>query len=100
MKGSLIQEFPSILISEVKGALMNAQHLTQFFSQSFQGGDIGNVKAKGLSAFNHNLPHLALLGMFQNVLVIGPMQWMSLMGHIIFGEVLALTFVWLNSRPK
>src|SRR5919106_4745540 len=27
----------------------------------------------------------ALLGMFQNIFMIGQMQWMSLLGHIIFG---------------
>lgn len=40
----------------------------------------------------------ALLGMFEMILVIGQMQWMSLMGHIIFGVVLALAFVWLSRR--
>jgi uncharacterized membrane protein YagU involved in acid resistance len=40
----------------------------------------------------------AILGMFQNIFVIGQMQWMSLMGHIIFGVVLALSFVWLYRR--
>jgi hypothetical protein len=40
----------------------------------------------------------ALLGMFENIFMIGPMQWMSLLGHIIFGEVLALAFVWLYRR--
>jgi uncharacterized membrane protein YagU involved in acid resistance len=40
----------------------------------------------------------ALLGMFQNIFVIGQMQWMSLMGHIIFGLVLALSFSWLYRR--
>lgn len=40
----------------------------------------------------------AMLGMFQNIFMIGQMQWMSLMGHIIFGEVLALSFLWLYRR--
>jgi hypothetical protein len=40
----------------------------------------------------------ALLGMFQNIFVVGQMQWMSLLGHIIFGEVLALSFLWLYRR--
>jgi hypothetical protein len=40
----------------------------------------------------------ALLGMFQNIFVVGQMQWMSLMGHIIFGVVLALSFLWLYRR--
>jgi hypothetical protein len=40
----------------------------------------------------------ALLGMFENIFVIGQMQWMSLLGHIIFGEVLALSFLWLYRR--
>jgi uncharacterized membrane protein YagU involved in acid resistance len=40
----------------------------------------------------------ALLGMFEMIFVIGQMQWMSLLGHIIFGEVLALSFVWLRRR--
>lgn len=42
----------------------------------------------------------ALLGMFQNIFVIGQMQWMSLMGHIIFGEVLALSFLPLYRRAS
>jgi len=42
----------------------------------------------------------AILGMFQMIFVIEQMQWMSLLGHIIFGEVLALSFVWLYSRSK
>ena len=40
----------------------------------------------------------ALLGMFEMIFVIQQMQWMSLLGHIIFGEVLALAFVWLSRR--
>lgn len=40
----------------------------------------------------------AILGMFQMIFVIGSTQWMSLLGHIIFGEVLALSFVWLYRR--
>lgn len=40
----------------------------------------------------------ALLGMFQMIFVIERTQWMSLLGHIIFGEVLALSFVWLYRR--
>lgn len=42
----------------------------------------------------------ALLGMFQMIFVIETMQWMSLLGHIIFGEVLALSFVWLVNRAR
>jgi uncharacterized membrane protein YagU involved in acid resistance len=42
----------------------------------------------------------ALLGMFQMIFVIEQMQWMSLLGHIIFGEVLAFSFVWLYRRAK
>ena len=40
----------------------------------------------------------ALLGMFEMIFVIQQMQWMSLLGHIIFGEVLAFAFVWLYRR--
>ena len=42
----------------------------------------------------------AMLGMFQMIFVIEQMQWMSLLGHIIFGEVLALSFVWLYRRAR
>src|SRR5574341_1008707 len=42
----------------------------------------------------------AIRGMFQMIFVIEQMQWMSLLGHIIFGEVLALSFVWLYRRTK
>lgn len=40
----------------------------------------------------------AMLGMFEMVFVIGQTQWMSLLGHIVFGEVLALAFLWLHPR--
>ena len=40
----------------------------------------------------------AILGMFQMIFVIEQTQWMSLLGHIIFGEVLALSFLWLYRR--
>jgi uncharacterized membrane protein YagU involved in acid resistance len=40
----------------------------------------------------------ALLGIFENIFMIGQMQSMSLLGHIIFGEVLALSFLWLYRR--
>jgi uncharacterized membrane protein YagU involved in acid resistance len=40
----------------------------------------------------------ALLGMFQNIFVIGQMQWLSLMGHIVFGVVLAIAFHFLYPR--
>ncbi|MEW5941516.1 MAG: hypothetical protein AB1750_17770 [Chloroflexota bacterium] len=42
----------------------------------------------------------AILGMFEMIFVIGQTQWFSLMGHIIFGEILALSFVWLHNRAK
>lgn len=42
----------------------------------------------------------AMLGMSEMILVIGQTQWMSLLGHIIFGEVLALSFLWLYSRAQ
>lgn len=42
----------------------------------------------------------AMLGMFEMIFVIGQMQWMSLLGHIIFGEVLAFSFLWLYNRAK
>ena len=42
----------------------------------------------------------AMLGMFEMIFVIQQMQWMSLLGHIIFGEVLALSFVWLYHRAS
>lgn len=38
------------------------------------------------------------LGMFDQIFVIGQMQWLSLMGHIIFGEVVALSFLPLYRR--
>jgi hypothetical protein len=42
----------------------------------------------------------ALLGMFEMIFLIQQMQWMSLLGHIIFGEGLALSFVWLYRRAN
>jgi hypothetical protein len=42
----------------------------------------------------------AILGMFEMIFVIGTTQWLSLMGHIIFGEVVALSFMWLYHRGQ
>jgi uncharacterized membrane protein YagU involved in acid resistance len=39
-----------------------------------------------------------MLGMAAMVLVIGPPQWMSLMGHLVYGLLAALTF--LRLRPR
>jgi len=39
-----------------------------------------------------------LLGMTQMVFVIGQAQWMSLMGHIIFGLVTSNVFIPLVNR--
>lgn len=38
------------------------------------------------------------LGMTQMILVIGQMQWMSLVGHILFGLVTAFVFIPLANR--
>lgn len=42
----------------------------------------------------------AILGMFEMIFVIGTTQWLSLMGHIIFGEVVALSFLWLYHKSR
>ncbi len=39
-----------------------------------------------------------MLGMNEMVLQIGQAQWMSLIGHLIFGLVTGGIFVWLNQR--
>ncbi len=39
-----------------------------------------------------------LLGMTQVIFVIGQPQWMSLMGHVIYGVITALLFVPLSRR--
>lgn len=39
-----------------------------------------------------------LLGMTQMVFVIGSAQWMSLVGHIVFGIVTGAGFAWLTQR--
>ena len=39
-----------------------------------------------------------MLGMNEMVLQIGQAQWMSLIGHIIFGLITGGVFVWLNQR--
>jgi len=41
---------------------------------------------------------MGMLGMLQMIFAIGQMQWMSVPGHILFGEVLALSFLWLYRR--
>jgi uncharacterized membrane protein YagU involved in acid resistance len=40
----------------------------------------------------------AMLGMFQMILAIGQMQWMSLMGHIIYATITAWVFKALLDR--
>jgi uncharacterized membrane protein YagU involved in acid resistance len=39
-----------------------------------------------------------MLGMSQMVFVIGEMQWMSLLGHLIFGVIAGLAFIPLHQR--
>lgn len=39
-----------------------------------------------------------MLGMAQMVFVIGEMQWMSLLGHFLYGLVTAFAFIPLNQR--
>ena len=39
-----------------------------------------------------------LLGMTQMVFVIGQAQWMSLVGHLIYGVITALVFIPLRKR--
>jgi uncharacterized membrane protein YagU involved in acid resistance len=39
-----------------------------------------------------------MLGMSEMVFQVGPMQWMSLIGHLIFGLVMAAIFVLLMKR--
>lgn len=39
-----------------------------------------------------------MLGMTDMVFTIGQTQWLSLMGHIIFGVITALTFIPLSNR--
>jgi hypothetical protein len=40
----------------------------------------------------------AMLGMTEMIFVIGQMQWMSLMGHVIFTVIMALVFKALAER--
>ena len=41
-----------------------------------------------------------MLGMTQMIFVIGQMQWMSLMGHIVYTVITALVFLALYKRGK
>jgi hypothetical protein len=38
------------------------------------------------------------LGMTQMILVIGGAQWMSLIGHLVYGVVTGLAFLYLRQR--
>ena len=84
-------------ISAITGAIYGffAVRLPLTWSNAILGGLIYGVLWWVLGAL---ILMPALLGMFENIFMIGPMQWMSLLGHIIFGEVLALAFVWLYHR--
>jgi uncharacterized membrane protein YagU involved in acid resistance len=84
-------------ISAITGAIYGifAVRFPQTWTTAAMGGIVYGVLWWVLGAL---ILMPALLGMFQMIFVIEQMQWLSLMGHIIFGEVLALSFVWLNRR--
>ena len=87
-------------ISAVTGALYG--HFAPAFSQTWKSATIAGVVYGMIWRVLGALILMPLmLGMTQMVFVIGQMQWMSLMGHIVFAVVIALVFkALLDKRGK
>jgi uncharacterized membrane protein YagU involved in acid resistance len=86
-----------LLISAVTGALYG--HFAPAFSKTW-GSAIAAGVVYGVIWWVLGALILmpAILGMFEMIFVIQQMQWMSLMGHIVFGVIIALVFKALADR--
>jgi uncharacterized membrane protein YagU involved in acid resistance len=86
-----------LLISAVTGALYG--HFAPAFSKTWVSAAIAGVVYGVIWWVLGALILMpAILGMTEMIFVIGQMQWMSLMGHIIFGVITALVFKALADR--
>ncbi len=85
------------LISAVTGALYG--HFAPAFSKTWGSAAIAGVVYGVIWWVLGALILMpAILGMFEMIFVIGQMQWMSLMGHIVFTAIMALVFKALADR--
>lgn len=86
-----------MLISVVTGALYG--HFAPAFSKTWGSAAIAGVVYGVIWWVLGALILMpAILGMTQMIFVIGQMQWMSLIGHIIFTVIMALVFKALADR--
>ncbi len=86
-----------MFISAAVGALYG--HFAPAFSKTWQSAAIAGVVYGVIWWVLGALILMpAMLGMFQMIFVIGQMQWMSLMGHIVFAIIIALVFKVLYQR--
>lgn len=97
VESALVGALVHALISAITGAIYGffAVRFQQSWGNAVLGGLVYGVIWWVLGAL---ILMPALLGMFEMIFAIGQMQWMSLLGHIIFGVVLALSFAWLYRR--
>ena len=91
--GFIVHMFISAVIGSIYGIV--ASRLPHTYLVGVVAGTVNGVVWWILGALTM-MP--ILLGMNQMVFVIGEPQWISLMGHIIFGVVTGLIFVPLSRR--
>ncbi|MEW6085745.1 MAG: hypothetical protein AB1607_14225 [Chloroflexota bacterium] len=86
-----------LLISAVTGALYG--HFAPAFSKTWGSAAVAGVVYGVIWWVLGALILMpAMLGMTEMIFVIGQMQWMSLMGHLIFTVIMALVFKALADR--
>ncbi|MBI5823405.1 MAG: hypothetical protein HZB18_05205 [Chloroflexi bacterium] len=89
--------FVHLVISAVVGALYG--HFAPAFSQTWKSATIAGVVYGVIWWVLGALILMpAMLGMTQMIFVIGQMQWLSLMGHIVYTVIMALVFKALIDR--
>jgi uncharacterized membrane protein YagU involved in acid resistance len=86
-----------MLISAIFGAAFGLV-AARFFSGWTQNLAAGVVYGVIVWAAGALVMMPLMLGMNEMVLQIGQAQWMSLIGHVLFGVITAGIFVWLNQR--
>ena len=86
-----------MLISAVIGAIYGlvAARLPQSYGVGIVAGAVNGVIWWVLGAL---VMMPMMLGMNEMVFQVGPMQWMSLVGHLIFGVIAGVLFVPLTQR--
>lgn len=99
MENTVVGWVVHLLISAVTGALYG--HFAPAFSKTWGSAAVaGMVYGVIWWVLGALILMPAILGMTQMIFVIGQMQWMSLMGHIVFAVIMALVFKALADRGR